>query len=296
MDKLKKVLMALLFPHVAVIWLLVPVAAALLIYAFMFEDNSSVVSIVSYCISAYALTVICMRSPVLFQKLKYIKDSNKYVTLYTSDARLRVKLSLFASVGINTLYALMQLFSGFYFHSVWFYALAGYYTLLAIMRYFLLKETVKSKAGGDIWKELLIYRFCGVLLLLMNLTLAVIVSYIVWQNRGFEHHYIQTIAMAAYTFTAMTMAIINIVKYRKYGSPVMSASKAISLAAALVSMLSLETAMLTSFGEENSAQFRRIMTGATGTAVCTIVLAMAIYMIVNSTKKINKIKSEKANV
>ena len=55
---------------------------------------------------------------------------------------------------------------------------------------------------------------CGALLVAMNITLAVIVAYIVHQNRGFEHGEIVTITLAAYTFTAVTMAIINIVKYK----------------------------------------------------------------------------------
>lgn len=126
----------------------------------------------------------------------------------------------------------------------------------------------------------------------MNLTLGVIVFYIVWQNRGFEYHYIHTIAMAAYTFTAMTLAVINVFKYRRYESPLMSAARFISLASALVSILSLETAMLTAFGEPGNDSFRQTMTAITGAAVCLLVLALAIYMIVHSTKEINRLKKE----
>ena len=138
--------------------------------------------------------------------------------------------------------------------------------------------------------EHLLYRFCGVLLLLMNLALLVIVTYIVWLDRGFVHHSITTIAMAAYTFGTLAKAIVNVVKYRKYNSPVFSASKAVSLAAASVSVLTLETAMLTAFGEESGDAFRRIMTAATGAVVCLFVLVLAVYMIVRSTKQINQIK------
>ena len=70
------------------------------------------------------------------------------------------------------------------------------------------------------------------------------------RNRTFHHHEITTIALAAYTFTSLTFAIINTVKYRKYHSPVYSASKAISLASACVSLLTLESTMLTTFGNE----------------------------------------------
>lgn len=110
--------------------------------------------------------------------------------------------------------------------------------------------------------------------------------YIAWQNRGFQHHPITTLAMAAYTFTSLTLAIMNVVKYRKYQSPVLSASKAISLAAACVSMLTLETAMLAAFGGAGRRGISPAVTALTGAAVCLLVLVMAVYMIVRSTREI----------
>lgn len=292
MEHFKKILWKLLFPHMAIVIVSVPISVALLIYAFAFEDANIVITYISYVFSAYSLTILCAKSPILFRRLKEAKNNNKYITLYKSDAQLRVKLSLYSSVVLNILYALLQLFSGFYFHSIWFYVLAGYYALLAIMRFFLLKDTRKIVAGENKFYEFLVYRLCGILLLLMNLTLGVIVFYIVWQNRGFEYHYIHTIAMAAYTFTTMTLAVINVFKYRRYESPIMSAARVISLAAALVSILSLETAMLTAFGEPGNDSFRQTMTAITGATVCILVLAMAIYMIIHSTKEIKKLKKE----
>lgn len=223
------------------------------------------------------------------EKLKKIL-TNPYVNMYRTDIQYKMKFSLYWSLGINILYALLQLALGIYNHSVWFYSLSGYYILLAIIRFFLLKDARNTELGTNRFRELLLYRFCGILLLLVNVALAVITTYIVWQNRGFKHGEIITIAMATYTFYSMTIAIINVFKYRRYESPVMSAAKAISLAAAFVSMLSLETAMLTAFGTENTPEFRQIMTGSTGGAVCILVFALAIYMIIHSTKEINIIK------
>lgn len=290
MERFKRILTKLLFPPLAVVIILVPLATAMLIYAFAVEGAMPAVVYGSYFLSAYALTVLCTRSPVIFRKIKTVKTENKYINRYLTDAHLRVEISLYGTVAMNTLYAVMQLVSGFHFRSVWFYALSGYYVLLAVMRFFLLKDTRKRVPGEDKLSEFQRYRFCGILLLLMNLTLAVIVFFIVRQNRGFQYHYIQTIAMAAYTFASMTMAVINVVKYRRYESPLMSAAKAISLASALVSMLSLETAMLTAFGEGDDPVFRQIMTACTGTVVCLFVLGMAIYMIIRSTKEIKQIK------
>lgn len=135
------------------------------------------------------------------------------------------------------------------------------------------------------------YRFCGVVMLILNQALTVIVGYIVFQNRGFTHSEVMTIAMAVYTFTSITLAIKNLVKFRRYNSPVLSAAKVLSFTSALVSLLSLETAMLSSFGQTNDPVFRRIMTASTGFAVCAIELTLAVIMIVRSTKELKKLRN-----
>lgn len=292
MIKLKRLIFKILFPHTAVILLLISVSAVMLLYAFTEKKLVSAVQYAAYGLSAYTMTVLCAKAPVLYKKARAIKQENKYAVLYFSDAALRVKISLYGSFMINVLYAVMQLGLGFINHSVWFYALSGYYLLLAAMRFLLLKNSRNESLGKNLYREYLNYRLCGIILLLMNITLSVIAFYIVSQNKGFTYHYIMTISMAAYTFTVFTTAVVNLIRYRKYNSPVISASKIINLVAAFVSMLSLETAMFTAFGEGNSPNFRKIMTACTGAAVCVIVLAMAIYMIDHSTKQLHQLEKE----
>ena len=140
-------------------------------------------------------------------------------------------------------------------------------------------------------EELIRYRLCGWIFLAMNIALSLIVFFMVYWNRTFRHHEITTIALAAYTFTAFTVAIINMVKYRKYNSPVYSASKAISFASACVSMLTLEATMLTTFGDGTmDAITRKILLGCTGGVISVFVVVMAIYMIRQSSKKLKELK------
>lgn len=290
MEKAKEIGRRLLFPPAPLTAILIPAAALLMAYVFAFQQANSAVVYFSYALSAYALTVLCAKAPAVVRAVKRLKAENRYVSRYAADVHLRVRLSLYASLIWNTAYAVFQLGLGLYHASVWFYALAAYYILLAVMRFFLLREVRSFTPGGDRGQELRRYRFCGYILLLMNLALAVIVFYMVWQNRGFQHHPITAIAMAAYTFTSLTRAIMNVVKYRRYQSPVLSASKAISLAAACVSMLTLETVMLTAFGGQGDGEFRQMITALTGAAVCLLVLVMAVYMIVRSTREIKGVR------
>ncbi len=290
MDKLKKIGKALLFPHIAIMILLIPVAVVFLVYSMVFLEENSVISIVSYVISAYTLTVWCMKIPKLVARIKSFKNENKYVQIWTGDVRLRVRVSLYGSFVWNSAYAIFQLCLGLYHSSVWYYSLAGYYICLALMRFFLSRHTTRHLPGEHMKKELTEYRTCGWIFLVINLVLSGMVVLMIEQNKSTPHHQITTIAMAAYTFTAFTIAIINIVKYRKYESPVYSASKAISLAAACVSMISLTSTMLSSFSDGTTdPMFRTIMLAGLGAAVAIFITAMSIYMIRKANKQMKQL-------
>ncbi len=277
-----------LFPHPVIVATAVPSAALLLIYSFTHENAPYAVKYFSYFFSAYALILLCVRIPDTVKYIKKLKQENKYAGRYFSDPELRVKLSLYGSFGINSFYAFIQLISGLANRSAWFYALSVYYFTLALMRFFLLFEARKNSMGKNIKRELIKYRQCGAVLLFMNIVLSVMTFYIVWQGRVFSYSFIMTIAMAAYTFLIFTLSIVNMVRYKKYNSPIMSAAKQISFAASLVSMLTLESAMLTAFGENASPEFARLMTALTGGAVCTAILVLAVIMIAYSTKRIKE--------
>ena len=156
------------------------------------------------------------------------------------------------------------------------------------MRFFLVKHTRKYKANEQAHIELKKYIICGWLLLTMNLALSAIVFFMVYFNRTFYHHMITTIAMAAYTFLTFAFAIVNLVKYRKYKSPIYSAAKTISLIAGAVSMLTLETTMLTTFGTTESPLFSQIMLSLTGVAVIGFAITMSIIMLVKGNKQLKK--------
>ena len=292
----KKIGKALLFPHIAIMILLVPIATVLLVGSMVFVGTRSAIAYISYVLAAYTLTVWCFKIPILIKFFKTFKNENKYARRWQDDARLRVNVSLYGSFAWNALYGVFQLWLGFYHHTFWFYSLGAYYICLAVMRFFLVRHTRRYAPGEKMQTELVKYRACGIVFLLMNLALALIIFFMVYWNRTFQHHMITAIAMAAYTFTALTTAIVNVIKYRKYNSPVFSASKAISLAAALVSMLTLESTMLTTFGDGTmTATTQKWMLGATGGVISILIVAAAISMIVIGTNKLKQLESEVEN-
>ncbi len=287
--KAKKIINALLFPHTAIMILLIPLGAGLLTYSMLKLDDTSPVRIGAYVIAFYALLVWCLRAPRIIRFFADFKNGNKYIVKWTRDVHLRINVTLSANVLWNGAYAALQLGTGIYHRSSWFYTLAAYYAMLAVMRFFLVRYTLRHRPGENMRRELKNYRACGVIFLIMNTALSGMMLHMIRENRVMRHHEVTTIAMAAYTFLTLTLAIINVIRYRKYNSPAMSAAKAVSLAAACVSMLTLENTMLTTFDKSNmTPQVRLLFLSLSGGVISAFIIAMAIYMLVESTRKIKE--------
>lgn len=291
---LKKAVKSFLFPPFAVMLVLLPVSTVVLIFSFVYLGTKTVTAYVSYALAFYTLTVWCLKIPNFIKTVKAFKNENKYAKRWLSDPHLRVTVSLYGTLIWNTAYAVFQLTLGLRHRSFWYYSMAGYYISLAFMRFFLARHTRKHKPGERMKEELMKFRACGIVFLIMNLALTGMIFFMVYRNKTFHHHEITAISMALYTFVAFIMSIVNVIRYSKLGSPVFTASKIIGLAAACVSILTLESTMLTAFGNDTLTPANgRIMLGISGGAVSLFIIGMAIFMIVQSSKKIRLLKTVK---
>lgn len=284
-----------MFPPMWLKIILVIISTVALIAVFVKGWETSPIAYVVYVLAFYTLTVVCIACSLSFPRYyKSIRErinNNKFGNRYLTDVVFKTQFSLYRSLGINLLYVAVNLISGIWFKTAWFIIFAVYYVILAVMRFLLLRYVNKNDIGQKLLAELKRSRLCAIILLTVNLALTGAVLMILYQDRGFDYQGILIYVMAMYTFYITTAAIINIVKYRKYNSPIMSTAKVINLAAALVSMLALETAMFSQFGAESSPEFKKIMVAATGGGVSIIIVSIAIYMIVRANKEIKKLKS-----
>ncbi len=290
MEVWKKIGKAFLFPHVALLVCLIPTSIVLLVYALVFTEQTEAISVIAYALSAYTLTAVCFRMPRIIRFIRCLRANNRYWLRWRTDIVWKTNITLTLSLLFNLAYGVFQLGLGLYYHSLWLCAMSVYYGFLTGMRLFLRRYSIKNALGENEQLEWKKYRICGIMTLVMNLALSVIMGIVIIGGKRIEHHLITCIALAAYTFTSFTFAIINMVRYKKYHSPVLSAGKAISMASATVSMFTLETAMLTAFGEADSALFTDIMLTVTGCVVSLFIVVMAIYMCVHSTKKLKEIE------
>lgn len=290
----KKIGQKILFPPVWVMLILTAASAAALVTVFVKGWDEAAVAYFVYVLAFYTLTVDCifcsMVLPKQYQQLRQKIYDNPLGNRYLTDRAFRTKISLHLSLGINLLYVGLNLWSWHFSRSWWFVVLSVYYVIMAVMRFLLVRYVRLNTLGNSALLEWKRSRSCACILLLVNLSLSGAVLMILYQNRGHDYPGMLIYVMAAYTFYSTVHAIVDIVKYRKLGSPVMSTSKIVSLSAALVSMLNLETAMFAQFGGDMTVQSKRIFIAATGAGVSVIVVTMSVLLIVRATKEIRGAK------
>lgn len=293
MDR-KTRLKKLLFPPVWLIVLLTVFSAAALAAVFLKKLTESPIAYGVYAVSFYTvcvITIFCaLVLPKQYRQIRQKVYATPFGSRYLTDAAFKTHVSLYLSLAANLLYVGINAVSWFMNRSSWFVTLAVYYGILAVMRFLLVRYVRGNKLGSNRPGELKSALVCAGILLTLNFVLSGAVLMILYQNRGFEYYGVLIYVMAGYTFYITTHAAVDLVRYRKYKSPVMTTSKIIALSAALVSMLALETAMLSQFGADMQPEDKWLMIALTGAGVSIIVVGMSACMIWKCATEIKEIK------
>lgn len=286
----KKITRKLLFPPVLVLVLLTVASAVLLTLVFVKGWEQSVVAYLVYVLSFYTLSVDCvfgiMVLPKQYHQIRRKIYENPFGNRYMTDRAFRTKVSLYISLVVSMLYVGINFWSWHMLRSWWFVVLAVYYVIMAVMRFLLVRYVSTNEIGSGILAEWKRSRICAYILLLVNLSLSGAVLMILYQSKGYDYLGIMIYVMALYTFYSTIQTSVDIIKYRKLGSPVMSTAKIVSLSAALVSMLNLETAMFAQFGQEMSIQDQRLMIILTGAGISITIITLSVMLIIKATKEI----------
>ena len=290
----KKIGKKLLFPPLWLLVILVPVSAAALTFVFLCGMEMTLPAYLVYALAFYTLSVVTvycvMVLPGQYSTVKRKIYENPFGNRYLTDSVFRTGFSLSVSLLISMLYAGINLWFWYFLKSYWFLVLAVYYGIMAVMRFLLVRYVRIQRIGTSMLGEWKRSRICACILLLINLSLSGAVLMILYQHRGYEYPGVTIYGMALYTFYALTMSVVDMVKYRKMGSPVMSTAKIVSLSAALVSLLNLETAMFAQFGADLTPENQRIFIILTGAGVSITVVTLSVILIVNANKEIRRIK------
>ncbi len=290
----KKIGKKLLFPPVWLMVLLTVISATSLTAVFIKGWEQTVPAYAVYVLSFYTLsvvTVFCvMVLPKRYSTIKKRIYENPLGNRYMTDRVFRTKVSLNISLAVSILYAAGNIWFWHILQSWWFVVLALYYVIMAVMRFLLVRYVRIQNIGANVLGEWKRTRLCAYILLLVNISLSGAVLMILYRNRGYDYPGIMIYVMALYTFYSTIYAIVEIVKHRAMESPVMSTAKVVSLSAALVSMLNLETAMFAQFGADMAQKDQNLMIILTGAGISATVVTLSALLIVKATKEIRRAK------
>ena len=289
MKNVLAVLDKLLHPPKWVLLTLPPIVFAALTYVLLKGQKSCTLTYMIYCMSAYCLTIWILPLPRLFRKAKAYTMHRLTGTVfggkYVGDLAFRGSVSIYQGMMVNFFYVVFRIFVGIRYASVWFITIAIYYLLLGVMRLSL----ILSYRNRNVKSELRCYRRTAWLLFLLNIPMGGMIVLMVLTDSGYSYPGYVIYLSALYTFYTIILAIVNLVKFRKLGSPILSAAKVLNFVAALMSLLGLQTAMISQFSNEGE-NFRRIMNALTGSGVWIAVILTAVYMLLHS-RKMKEVKS-----
>lgn len=276
---MKNFIKKILLPSKIIGFFIINLGFGLLIYVFSNHLEGTPLAYISYILSFYALIIFCIG---FYKACKFSSESikkSKIYHLYNRNSLILTKTSMYSSFIFNLIYGLFKLGIGIYYMSWWFITFAVYYLLLCFMKLSFVKNIENQEKG---YKKL---KHTGIILLFLNLILAGIIILIIKQDQIISYNGFLIYLVALYDFYLVISAIINVVKYRKNHNPIIVSNKCINLTVAMISMVSLEVAMVYQFGN-NDSSFKFIMTASMGSAICLINSFMVIYIIMKANKKL----------
>ena len=242
-------------------------------------------SYVLYGLSAYGLTALCIHIPAAVRMEESWRRQHPKVDVFLKNEELHFKLELYVEQFINFAYGIFKIVSGVVIGSAWIGADGIYNMTQALIQLF---QILQRKKQGTILAQWKSYRVCGVLILLMHLTLIGIVFQMVNWHRVEESGEIMIIATAAFAFYKFISSFIDLARDRKHTHPIDSSVRMLELSQAIFAIFSLQAGLLHTFGTGES--WEHWLNLAVGCIVCLLTVAMGIYMIRRANRELKKIQ------
>ena len=187
-------------------------------------------------------------------------------------------VGIYQGMAVNFLYVAFRTVTGIMYSSVWFISMAVYHMVLGCMRAVLIYG-YRRRDGKDYEYEYRFYRICAYMLFGLNIPMGGMILLMIRTDTSVSYSEYVIYLSAMFTFYTMIISVANMVKYRRAGSPVLSAAKVISFVSAMMSVLGLQTAMISKFSEKSDS-FRTMMNGITGGVIYGIVIITAVLMLI----------------
>lgn len=290
MGRFKQVLIKLFCPPAWAAWLSCG-AFPVLVWLFWRHYEERWFSYPVYVLSAYALTVLCVR--LVPRLLRWAKDRKREEekTLAPEEKVHGLAGALYQSLAISFAYAAFHLVTAAYQGSVWLASNGVYYLVQTLMYVVLLPYQRKLQKQYDLslaWKG---YTVIGWWLFALNLAMAVLVFQMIWRGEGSSYPGFVVLGVAAFTFYKLTMSIIALARGRRDNSPIAGAVNNMNHTSTLMSLFSLQTALFCAYGQNFGQQ--RLMNTLTGAAVCLMTVLGALGMVLHGRKRSGQAPEQK---
>ncbi len=174
-----------------------------------------------------------------------IKSNGEPRTFYLAGLAFFINIAFFA----------YNLVFGIAYRLIWNWSISIYYAILIFLRAMILLlerkwSATPQKAVNE--KRLRLRKEMSLCMLVMDLSLIAPVTLMVLSRRQVRYGMIPTIAMAAYTTYKVTLAAIHFTKRKQKSNLSVQLLREITLKDAIVSVLTLQNAMLMQFSEGES--------------------------------------------
>ena len=276
---------------------LVSATLSLIIVSLGLENG--VVAIISYAlfgVAGVSLTYSVYLLIPLFPKIKTgiisWLEKREFTRLLLRNFGFRTVIFSIGSFLMSLLFSGFNAYMGIKNRSIWYGALATFYIALALLRGGVLLYHKRKRANeqNDEYNKIKVYKNSGIITLILNVALSSAIAQMIFNSEHFTYMGLTIFAYAAYAFYKITMSIIALIKAHKQEDLTVRAVREINLVDALVSILALQTALLTTFSEGNTNI--SLFNTLTGIVVSALSISIGIYMIVSANKKMKELQKE----
>ena len=244
----------------------------------------------------YSVYLIIPLFPKMKKSLILWMEKREFTYLLLRNFGFRTVIFAIGSFLMSLLFSGFNAYMGIKNRSIWYGALAAFYIALAFLRGGVLayhKSRIGKKTQNDEYVKAKVYRNSGIITLILNIALSSAIAQMIFSSAHFTYMGWTIFAYAAYAFYKITMSIISFIKAHKQMDLTVRAIRNINLVDSLVSILALQTALLTMFSQDgiNISLFNTF----TGFAVSVLSVGVGIYMIISANNKIKEIQKGNKN-
>ena len=212
------------------------------------------------------------------RRLEALAERRLHLDALLHDRIYRAIMGATGGLAVDVVFAAWNLALGAAGLSLWFATMGLLYLMLAVMRFLTTRREVAHRRDGV--ASATFTRVTGGLMIALSAVLGLVVLLTIVGGKGAAGNDIVVISQATYTFYVLTLAAINYARARRASAGVERMLRSVSASAALVSLLSLQTTMIDSFG--GNAGLRLVATACTGAFVCAACALMGVDLLLGS--------------